>query len=78
MLIYNIVLGQYGDDNSYRNFNFPNLFNEYFHIIQANSILIMSNEGGMWGWDKFSFFKEGSSHPFVWETYFNTYQSNLK
>ena len=67
---YNIIaLGQYGDDNSYRNFDFPIQLHEYFHIVQANSILTMPNEGGMWGWDMFSFFKEGSARfyqKYVW------------
>ena len=59
---YNLVVLNESENGSiYKNYEFNIQLHEYFHVVQANTILPKSNEGGVWGYDIPSFFKEGSA-----------------
>ncbi len=59
---YNLlVLSEMEIGSIYKNYDFNIQLHEYFHVVQANTILPKSNEGGGWGYEIPSFFKEGSA-----------------
>ena len=67
-LLYNfVVLGHYGENTNQSMYDFPIQLHEYFHVVQANSIIPKNTDH--WGWDITSFFKEGSAslyEKYVW------------